>query len=80
VRTRRKSLGRLIELVEQRVGGRKPLRLATLHANAREEAHQLLMEAAEHLQAEETIFSEVSPVVGTHAGPGTVGLAYMAGL
>lgn len=80
VRTRKKSLARLIELVEQRVSGRKPLRLATLHANAQEEAHQLLKEAAELLQAEETVFSEVSPVVGTHTGPGTIGLAYMAGM
>ncbi|NIW43661.1 MAG: fatty acid-binding protein DegV, partial [Gammaproteobacteria bacterium] len=27
----------------------------------------------------ETYITEVSPVVGTHAGPGTVGLAYIAG-
>jgi fatty acid-binding protein DegV len=26
------------------------------------------------------VFSEVSPVVGTHAGPGTVGLCFMAGM
>jgi len=28
----------------------------------------------------ESIFTEVSPVVGNHAGPGTVGLAFMTEL
>jgi DegV family protein with EDD domain len=80
VRTRRKSLSRLVELIEERVAGRSPLRLATLHANAPEDAKALLDEAAARLGAVESIFSEVSPVIGTHAGPGTVGLAFMAGL
>ena len=29
---------------------------------------------------DETVFSEVSPVIGTHVGPGTVGLAWCAGI
>ncbi len=79
VRTRRKSLRRLIDLVEARADGKKPLRLATLHANAAEEAQDLLEEATKTLGAAESIFSEVSPVVGTHTGPGTIGLAFLAG-
>jgi fatty acid-binding protein DegV len=79
VRTRKKSLNRLIELVEERVQGKRPVRLAVLHANAAEEAHELLEQAQARLNAEEKVFSTVSPVVGTHTGPGTVGLAYMAG-
>ncbi|MDD5468757.1 MAG: DegV family protein [Anaerolineales bacterium] len=80
VRTRKKSLTRLVDMVEERVKGRQPLRLATLHANAHQDASVLLEEANRRLEAIETVFSEVSPVVGTHAGPGTVGLAYMAGM
>ncbi len=80
VRTRKKSLNRLVELIEERVGGRQPVRLATLHANAAEEARILLDETSQRLDAVESVFTEVSPVVGTHAGPGTVGLAYMAGM
>ena len=80
VRTRKKSLTRLIELVEERLAGRSPIRLASLHANAPEDAKNLLAEAANRLGAVESIFSDVSPVIGTHAGPGTVGLAYMAGM
>lgn len=80
VRTRSKSLSRLVEIIEERIGGRKPVRLATLHANSPEDARALLEMANSRLNAVESIISEVSPVVGTHAGPGTVGLAFMAGM
>ena len=80
VRTRSRSLARLVELVDERTKGQRPIHLATLHANALEEARQLLKTANESFEAVECILSEVSPVVGTHAGPGTVGLAYLAGM
>lgn len=80
VRTRRKSLTRVVELVQERIAGRKPVRLATLHANAAEDARILLSDINGQFDLEEAIFSEVSPVVGTHAGPGTLGIAFMAGM
>ncbi len=80
VRTRSKSLSRIIELAVEQIGARTPVRLAALHANSAEDAHFVLEEASQKLSPIETVFSEVSPVVGTHAGPGTVGLAYMAGM
>ena len=80
VRTRKKSFQRLLDLVEERIQGRKPLRLAALHANAYEDAQELLEQAKQKFDAEEYLMTEVSPVIGTHAGPGTVGLAYMAGM
>jgi len=80
VRTRKKSLVRLLELVGERIDGREPVRLATLHANSPEDAQELLDMAKDQFNPIETIFSEVSPVIGTHVGPGTVGLAYCAGM
>lgn len=80
VRTRKKSLQRVIELVEARIGIMRPVHLAVLHANAPEDAETLLAEAKTRLDPVETIFSQVSPVVGNHAGPGTVALAFMAGM
>jgi DegV family protein with EDD domain len=80
VRTRSKSLTRLLELTDERIAGRTPVRLATLHANSPEDAKELLNLATKTHDAVESVFSEVSPVVGTHAGPGTVGLAFMAGM
>jgi DegV family protein with EDD domain len=76
IRTKSKAHARVIELVAEQVKGKSNIRLATLHANAGTEAKTLLDRAAQQLNPIETIFAEVSPVVGTHAGPGTVGLAY----
>lgn len=80
VRTRKKSLLRLLELTEDRIGGRQPIRLATLHANAADEAQQLLEKASQEFNSIENVFSEVSPVVGAQAGPGTIGVAFIAGM
>jgi len=79
VRTRNKSLSRLVEIVEERIGAKKPVRLSALHANARDEALQVLDQASHKIESIQTILAEVSPVIGTHAGPGTVGLAWMTG-
>jgi DegV family protein with EDD domain len=80
VRTKSKAMDRMIDLVAEKVAGRTPVRLATLHANAENEAHKALTAASLRLQPIESIFASVSPVIGTHAGPGTIGLAYMAGM
>ncbi len=80
VRTRGKSLNRIVELAVEQVAGRTPVRLASLHANAPEDAKLVLQEASAKLNPIETVFSEVSPVVGNHAGPGVVGIVYMAGM
>ena len=76
IRTKSKAHDRVLELIAEQVTGKPNIRLATLHANAGEEAKALLDRTAQQVKAVETIFAEVSPVVGTHAGPGTVGLAY----
>jgi DegV family protein with EDD domain len=80
VRTRSKAQARLLGLLEERINGRPNLRLAVLHAAAEREAHQLLDEAVKKLNPMETVFSEVSPVVGAHVGPGTLGLCYSVDL
>jgi DegV family protein with EDD domain len=80
VRTRGKSLDRLLELSIERIGGRTPLRVATVHANAEAEARTLLESAKVQLSPVETLCCPLSPVIGTHAGPGTVALNYMAGV
>lgn len=80
VRTRQKALKRLVQLVEARIAGRSPVHLAVLHANALDLAKQMLQEASAQLHPIETIIADVSPAVGAHLGPGTVGFAFMAGI
>jgi DegV family protein with EDD domain len=76
IRSKSKAHDRVLELIAEQVAGKPNIRIATLHANASEDAKALLDRAAQQLNPVETIFAEVSPVVGTHTGPGTVGLAY----
>jgi DegV family protein with EDD domain len=80
VRTKGKAIDRMIELVVESVAGRTPVRLGTLHANAETDAQQVLEAASGQLHPVEKIVAKLSPAVGTHTGPGTVGLAYMAGM
>jgi DegV family protein with EDD domain len=79
IRTKRKALGRMLDLVEEKIAGRTPVRLATVHANAEAEALSLLETARMRFSPVESLHSPLSPVIGTHAGPGTVALAFMVG-
>lgn len=80
VRTQKRALARLISLVEEISGGEKPLRLAVFHSNVPEQAAALLAEAEQALSPDETFLTELSPVIGTHVGPGTLAIAFMRGL
>jgi DegV family protein with EDD domain len=80
IRTKSKAFARLLDLIEERIGDKKPVRLAALHAQAEEDAHYLLEEASRRCSPVESMMTPVSPVVGNHAGPGTVGLVFCTGL
>ena len=66
----------MVDFVAEQDKGKSNIRIATLHANAFEDAKSLLDRAANMINPVETILSELSPVVGTHTGPGTIGLAF----
>jgi DegV family protein with EDD domain len=71
VRTRRRALDRTVEMVED-LG---PLEeLVLVHTHSPEEA-QVLWQKARHLSAwqDAPLSAEVTPVIGTHIGPGAVG-------
>ena len=80
VRTYHEAESRLLELTEERVAGRRPLRLAVVHANAEDRARTLLAAAEERFRPEESIIHDINPVLGTHVGPGALGLCYCAGI
>lgn len=80
VRTKRKAVERVLNSIVSKVEGQSPIRLATVHAAAPEEAAILLQMARERLGAVEAIMAEASPTLATHLGPGTVGLAWCAGM
>lgn len=76
VRTRSKAIQRLIDIVSERVGN-KPIYFASLHAKEQNGAEDVLARAKSSLNVVEGFVSEVSPVIGTHVGPGTIAICYM---
>jgi fatty acid-binding protein DegV len=76
VRTRGKALARLVDLVAEEVG-QKPLHVSALNANIQADAQWLLEQVKSRMNVVEGEVSDLSPVIGANAGPGTVGLAYM---
>ncbi|MEA3351981.1 MAG: DegV family protein [Chloroflexota bacterium] len=77
VRTRAKAHTRLLELLDERTQGKRLSFVGVSHASAQSDAEALLKRAEERFDVGETMLSELSPVIGTHTGPGTVALAYM---
>lgn len=77
--SKKKAIKRMVALVEKGIGDRKPVRISVFHALEHDAATELLAELKELLGAEEAILSHVSPVIGSHVGPGTISIAYMAG-
>jgi DegV family protein with EDD domain len=71
VRTRGKAMERLLEIVAERVGGTGPI-----HAAAPAEAESLRHRIALAFDCAELCLAELSPAIGTHVGPGTVGVAF----
>jgi DegV family protein with EDD domain len=75
-----KAVDAMIDLVETAVAGRSPVRVSVFHALAEDAAKALLDRTVKHFNATEGILSQVSPVVGSHVGPGTLSIAFMAGM
>ncbi len=84
VRTLSKATDRMLDLVEAKIKDEPgPIRLCAVHANAPAEAEKLLSQAVKRFPSSlisDAVISTVSPVLGTHTGPGALGLVYMAGM
>lgn len=81
VRSTKRAHDRLIELLKKGVNGHKRINMmGVVAASAAESAAHLLNEIEHHFKPDEIILANISPVIGTHSGPGAVGVAYVAGI
>lgn len=78
-RTRKRSVARLLEIMAKKVGSEE-VHVAILHGNIPEEAQELEKRIRERFQCVELITSEMGPVIGVHAGPGTIGVVFYKNL
>lgn len=76
VRTKTKALARLLEILESRVGDKRPLRITIHHTGAEDSAHALEETVRDRFTPDEMFNTIIPPAVGVHAGPGAIGLAY----
>lgn len=79
IRSRKKAVQRMLDLVERDIAGRTPVRISVFHAAAESENEALMREATERFNPIEGITTFVSPAIGTHTGPGTLSIAYLVG-
>lgn len=78
VRTMKKAVATMLDIIEVEVKNRKDLRMGITHALN----PQLAEYAREHVQKRmkpvELIMTEMSPVIGAHTGPGALGICHLA--
>jgi DegV family protein with EDD domain len=79
IRTKAKAKDRMLEILRDRIGDRKPIRLSPLHVDAEAEGHEFQATLDEQFHPVENILIEASPIIGIHVGPGTIGVAYSVG-
>ena len=75
-RSRRGAYQKMVEMVESAVGPAGRIKIAYVHAAAQEEAEKLRAYFEARLTCVETLIAELSPALGVHTGPGTVGVCY----
>jgi DegV family protein with EDD domain len=71
VRTRKKAIERVISMARERVGGAK-VNLAVIHAQAPDEAAELLDQARRTLKVGEAFVHDLALSLAVHFGPGTL--------
>ncbi len=76
VRTKKKAMKAVLETVNEKLGGQSPRYIGVIHSAAPAEASKLSALMADQFSGAEIIEADLTPVVGTHVGPGCVGLAY----
>lgn len=75
-RTRAKAYAKMVEMMCQQLGTQKRIKVALTHMAAEEQAAQLREMVAAQFECVETITTWLSPALGVHSGPSTVGLHF----
>ncbi len=78
VRSRRKSLRRVVEIIEKRWTGRQPTEIAIIQAQAGDDLLRFTQLVESRIPCEKSCTRVLTPVVGTHVGPGTIGMVAYA--
>lgn len=75
VRTSKRALRRIVEVMAEWMGSEEPLQAVVMHAACRDRADALAEVLPQHLKAVNVQIVDVPAVLGVHGGNGTLGLA-----
>lgn len=75
-RTRTRALEQMLNTVEERLSGRAIAEACVVNIDCRADGLAMVEMVKERFQPGSVYLSDCSPVVGTHVGPGGLGLAY----
>jgi DegV family protein with EDD domain len=76
VRTKRKAVAKMLDIAEERLGGKEMAEAAVLDVNCPEEGRSVADMVKERFGLPVVYRTKVSPVIGAHVGPGTVGVCF----
>ncbi|MGD7023352.1 DegV family protein [Rossellomorea vietnamensis] len=76
IRTRKKAMKRIVEMLGKEVEKGYPMQAVIIHANREEEAHQWKNELQQQYPDVEFSVSYFGPVIGTHLGEGSMGMGW----
>ena len=78
VRTKRKVVAQMLAVAEERLGGKRIAEAGVIDVDSPEEGDALVEQVRERFGISTVYHTTVSPAIGTHTGPGTVGLSFYA--
>ncbi|RNB87962.1 DegV family protein [Brevibacillus nitrificans] len=73
VRGTKKALNRVLEALQEYSQG-KPVKVAVLHSSVPDQAADILERIKQEFQVTASHLEEIGPVIGTHTGPGLLGI------
>jgi len=78
VRTKRKVVARMLEIAEERLNGQRMAEAAVLDVDRPKEGDGVAEQVKVRFGISTVYRTKVSPVIGAHVGPGTIGIAFYA--
>lgn len=76
VRTKKKAIQTMLSFFEEDAKAKKGIHLTIFHGVAERDAEQVKEYVVDAYKPKTLIMSKLSPVLGVHTGPGTLGIAY----
>lgn len=78
VRTKRRAVERLLEIMRESVGSKKGVHVMVMHADIPGQAEGLKERITSEFECTEIYVRDFTPVMGIHTGPGLLGIAFHA--